>query len=128
MNKYSKKVKYKNRYKEFVRVINGNLNLSYRELEIFALLVQIDAEWRSLFEGDVKNVNSTDNRRAVMKESRINRNNLSRYIKSFTERGFLVDNGHGGLIVNPLLVPNLDEENKMTVIFEFEYNKNEEDI
>lgn len=125
MNKYSKKIKPKNKYREFIRVINGNLHLTDRELEIFALLVQIDTEWKPLFEYDFKNINSTDNRRAVMKESRINRNNLTRYIKSFREREYLVENEQGGLIVNPLFIPKFDGD-RATVIFDLDFSKDKE--
>ena len=105
MNKYRKQIKGKNKYREFLKILNGNLYLSDRELEILSLLVQIDKEWKPLFEGDYKNVNSTDNRRSVMKESRINKNNLTRYVKRFRERGLLRENEHGGLEVDPLFIP-----------------------
>jgi len=123
MNKYSKKIKEKNKYREFLKVLNGNLYLTDRELEIFSLLVQLDMEWRPHFEGDVKNVNSTDSRRSIMKESRINKNNLTRYVRRFRERGLLWENDQGGLEVDPLFKPK--EHGKIIeVVFTLDFGGN----
>ena len=123
MNKYSKKIKEKNKYREFLKVLNGNLHLSDREIDILALLVQIDKEWRPLFEGDYKNVNSTDNRRSVMKESRVNKNNLTRFIRKFKSTGILSENEEGGLEVAPFLIPK--EVGKIIeVVFTLDFGSN----
>ncbi len=123
MNKYRKQIKEKNKYREFLKVLNGNLYLTDRELEILALLVQLDIEWRPHFEGDYKNVNSTDSRRSIMKESRINKNNLTRYIRRFKEKGLLIENSEGGVEVDPLFKPH--ETGKIIeVVFTLDFGGN----
>jgi len=122
MNKYLKKVKPRNKYREFLKVLNGNLHLTDRELQVMSLLMQLDVEWQPVLEGDVKNVNSTDSRKAVMKETRINKNNLTKYIRFLRDKGLLIDNGDEGLMVNPMFLPK-ETGNKIEILFTLELSE-----
>jgi len=123
MNRYVKHIKEKNRYIEFLKVLNGNIHLTDREIFTLALLIQIDLDWKPLFEGDYKNVNSTDNRRSVMKEGRLSRHALSGFIRKFRDKGILVENDEKGLEVDPLFIPS--ETGKIIeVVFTLDYGKN----
>ena len=105
MNKYRKQIKPKNKYREFLKVLNGNLHLTDRELEIFSLLMRIDREWLPVLDGEVKHIVSTDNRKAIMKETRVNKNNLTKYIGMLKEKGLLLSNSEGGVEVSPMFMP-----------------------
>lgn len=104
MNQYHKSVKHKNRYREFVRVLNGALQLTERELDVFSALIAIDKDWPADL-GEYKNVLSTDSRRIVMSETRINKSNLTKYAKQFKEKGLVISDDHGNAIVNPIFIP-----------------------
>jgi len=84
--------------------------------------MQLDSEWQPVFEGDTKNINSTDSRKAIMKETRVNKNNLTKYIRFLRDKGLLVDNGEGGIIVNPMFVPK-ETGNKIEILFTLDYNE-----
>jgi len=104
-SQYRKKISKKNLYKEFVRVLNGLLQLSDREAEVLQLLMDIDAHWHPVLETDLKNILSTDNRRALMKETRINKNNLTKYLNILKDKGILVGDKETGYYINPIFMP-----------------------
>ena len=86
------------------------------------LLIKLDVEWQPVFEGEVKNVNSTISRKTVMKETRINKNNLTKYIKFLKDKGLLIDNGEDGLVVNPMFLPK-ETDNKIEVLFTLDFSE-----
>jgi hypothetical protein len=104
-SQYRKKISKKHLYKEFVRVLNGLLQLSDREAEVLALLMGIDANWRPVLETEKKNILSTDNRRALMEETRINKNNLTKYLNTLKEKGLLVGDSETGYSINSIFMP-----------------------
>ena len=79
--------------------------MTYRELEIFSLFMRIDAEWTPVLDDDIKNVVSTDNRKAIMKESRINKNNLTAHIRNLKEKGLLLVDENNNVEVSPMFMP-----------------------
>jgi len=105
MNEFGKHIEHKNLYKEYVRILNGLLQLSDREAELFALLLKVDCEWESKL-GEPKNILSTDIRRAIMRETRINKNNLSKYIAVLREKGVLIKTDDG-YEVREMFIPKL---------------------
>ena len=122
MNKYEKKVKKSNLYKEFVSILNGKLQLSQRETDLLSLLVKIDSEWAPRYSGEEKNILSTDNRRFIMKETRINKSNLSKYINILRDKGILlIENGK--YVISPFLSPIIDKD-RVTVIFNLVIDEN----
>jgi len=104
-----KTIKKKNLHKEYLKIMNGVLQLSYREAEILSLLLKIDLEWKPIMPTDFKNIISTDNRRKVMSESRINKNNLSKYIAMFKDKGLIVTNSFGGYEISKRLLPDISK-------------------
>jgi len=111
-----KVIKKRNLHKEYLKIMNGILQLSYREAEILSLLLKIDMEWKDVMPTDYKNIISTDNRRKIMAESRINKNNLSKYIAMFKEKGVLVKNEQGGFEISRRLIPEI-KDNIIDVMF-----------
>lgn len=105
MNEFGKNIKAVNLYKEYVRVLNGLLQLSDREAELFALLLKVDCEWEPKL-GEPKNILSTDTRKAIMAETLVNKNNLSKYISVLKEKGIIVKTD-GGYEIREMFVPKL---------------------
>ena len=123
MKAYKKKVKKDNLYKEYVTILNGLIQLSGKELEVFSLLLQIYIEQKPLL-GRKQDILSTDNRRLIMAETNINKNNLSKYIAVLKLKGLILqdDNGH---YINNMFIPDIDK-NILETLFILEINdKNE---
>ena len=120
MNKYLKKIKPKSKYREFLKVLNGNLHLTDRELDVMSLLLKLDREWEP-FEGHgVKNIVSTANRKYIMRETRITKNNLTKYIRDLRNRGLLYTNSEGGTEVSPMFLPK-ETGNIIEVVFTLDF-------
>lgn len=109
MKAYKKKISKKRVYREYVSILNGVLQLSHREADVFATLLQINAEWGSMVE-QIGNVLSTDVRRQLMKETRITKTNLARYVNSLADKGILVPGkAEGSLMINDTFIPTFVE-------------------
>lgn len=107
MNKLVKTVSKTDLYKEFLQSLNGILDLTNRELELLAALVEIDVNTPKLPELS-KNVISTDNRKYLNKKLKITQDNLSRYINKFKEKGLLVKGRlEDEMCVNKALIPEV---------------------
>jgi len=99
--------------------MNGLLQLSEREAEVLALLMQVDNDWSPVLQNDIKNILSTDSRRAIMQETYINKNNLSKYIKLLKEKGLVYETAFGGYEVSPSIMP-VEKNNFIEVLFTLE--------
>lgn len=107
MNKLVKTVSNSDLYKEFLKSLNGILELTDRELELMATFVKLDIEYQK-FPGISKNVANTINRKFIIQSMHITRDNLSRYIKRFKEQGLLVQGKvEDELFVNKMLIPEI---------------------
>lgn len=120
MNQYKKQVKQKNKYREFIRVLNGALNLTEREIDVLSLLLRIDDEWPSS-QSKYKNILSTDSRRQIMKETLINKSNLTKYVKNFKEHGLIQVDDYGNSHINPIFKPE-DDKGTFEIHFILNYN------
>jgi len=109
MNTYLKQIKLKSRYREFAKVLNGVLQLTERELDLFSMLMYIDRYWPSK-QKDTKNLLSRPSRKYIMDELNIMSSNLSHYIRKFKEKAIIipVENSRKYLL-NPLF--KMEEEN-----------------
>jgi hypothetical protein len=109
MKSFRKKVKKNRFYREYVDVLNGKLHLSTREADIFALLIQLNAEWGNMVK-ETGNVLSTDIRRVLIRESLVTKSNLARYVQNLTAKGILVPTGKdNNVMLNGDLLPDLEE-------------------
>lgn len=104
MNKLVKDIPSHKLSYEFLRSLNGIIGLTERELQIFSALLDI-------YMSDPKAkraVDCTANRRRLINEKYVTRDNLSRYIKRYKELGLLViDKTTGLLTMNRAVVPVL---------------------
>ena len=112
MNKLVKSVSNGNLISEFLHTLNGILKLTDRELELMATLIYLDINYEKKPNSN-KNVANTKNRRYI-----IDKDNLSRYIKSFKQKGILlVGPAEDELRVNPALIPIIiNDRVQITVI------------
>ena len=101
MNKLVKSVDRDQLIPEFLHTMNGILGLTARELELMATLIRMDMEY-------VKEPNTNKNvaNRWITEHLGITKDNLSRYIKSFKEKGILkAGPAEDELCVNKALIP-----------------------
>lgn len=107
MNKLVKSVNKTDLYAEFLKSLNGILDLTDRELELLGTFIQIDINTPKL-PNISKNVISTENRKYIRKTLGITPDNLSRYITKFKNQGILVRGKiEDEVMVNKALIPEI---------------------
>ena len=105
MNKLVKSVSDNELITEFLHALNGILKLTDRELELMATFIKMDIEYEKI-SNIAKNVANTKNRKWIIENLGITKDNLSRYIKSFKEKGILkAGPAEDELTVNKALIP-----------------------
>jgi len=105
MKAYRKTVNKSQVYKEYINILNGLLKLSGKEMEVLSLLLEIEATKPPIL-GSKPDLLCTDNRRALMDKTNINKNNLSKYLSVLKERSIILRDDNGNYI-NPLFVPDI---------------------
>lgn len=107
MNKLVKSVSKADLNTEFLKSLNGILDLTDRELELLAMFIAIDINTPKL-PNISKNVISTENRKYIRKVLGITPDNLSRYITKFKNQGILVKGKiKDEVVVNKALIPEI---------------------
>lgn len=105
MNKLVKSITKQDLIPEFLTALNGILKLTDRELELMSTLITMDMNYEILPNVN-KNVANRQNRKWIIDNLGITKDNLSRYIKSFKEKGILLAGpAEDELKVNPALIP-----------------------
>lgn len=104
MKTFKKKVTKDKLYDEYVKILNGVLQLSFREAEVFSLLLRINDEWSEVVVS-TNNILSTDIRRKIMDETRITKTNLIKYINVLKDKNIIVPNDKGGWSINETFIP-----------------------
>lgn len=125
MKAYRKKVKRKHLYIEHLNILNSMLGLTSKELEVLSLLFKIAIEQKSAF-GTKIDILSTDNRKAIMNETRINKNNLSKYVALLKDRGVVMEDKDGYYINSMFLPENTDGPLEILFILEIEKETQDE--
>ena len=113
MKAFKKTIKNKDIYKEYVNILNGLLQLSGKEMEVLSLLLEIEMT-RPPILGKKQDILSTDNRRALMDATGINKNNLSMYIKVLKDKGIIREDNNGHYI-NTMFIPDIKDNVSETV-------------
>lgn len=107
MNKLVKSVPKKDLISEFLHSLNGILGLTERELQVMAALVDMDMNYVEQPNSN-KNVANTENRRWIIKNLGVTKDNLCRYLKRMKEKGLLkVGPAEDELTVNRALIPDI---------------------
>lgn len=107
MNKLVKSVNKNDLVTEFLISLNGILRLTDRELELMAELIRLDLNYNKQ-PNENKNIANRANRKYIINTLGITKDNLSRYIKSFKQKGILVAGpAEDELSVNKALIPEI---------------------
>ena len=107
-------------FKRYVEIINVLFNLSNREMDVLALLIELDYYWHNT---KFKNILDTSSRKYIMKETYVNKSNLSRYIATFKEKGILAP-VEDGWEINKKVVPVI-KDNSLVITFNLDIKDEE---
>lgn len=123
MNKFIKSVKRSKLYQEYIRSINGLLNLTEKEILVLTEIIQLDVSYVKLT-GIPKNVVDTVNRRYLISKLGISKENLSRMIRILKNKQLLIANSDSGeIIVNRALIPDIiNDRIQVTMIIKIDKN------
>lgn len=108
--------------RKYLDIVNCSLGLTARELDVLALLFQLDITWDST-SNNIKNIINTESRRYIMLNTYINKNNLSKYIKKYKSEGILVEHSPKKWRINSNLMPSNAEEIDITFILKSNNNE-----
>lgn len=126
MNKLVKQVKKEDLYSEFLKTLNGIIDLPKRELQLLTLLVKLQME-PQLSNNDLESgVISAVNRKYIEKETGITQDNQSRYYKKFKDLGYLVKGKiDRQWLVNQILLPQVIKDRvQITIILRIDEEEN----
>lgn len=126
MNKLVKAVSKSELLMEFLKSLNGILDLTNREMELLACLIELDVNTPRLPNID-RNVISTENRKYVNRTLGITPDNLSRYIAKFKAQGILQKGrGENEVHVNKALIPEIiGDRVQVTIILKVKKDEDE---
>lgn len=99
-------------FRRYVDIVNVLFNLSNREMDILALLMELDHNWHT---NKFKDILDTSSRKYIMKESYVNKSNLSRYISLFKEKN-IISQIDDGWEINRKIMPDIID-NKLVIKF-----------
>ena len=107
MNKLVKTIYKKDLYFEFLTSLNGILQLTNREMELLTTLINIDVNTPKLPDY-TKNIISAENRKYIKTTLGITKDNLSRYIGRFKDKGIIIKGrADDEWLINPALIPEM---------------------
>jgi len=114
---FQKKVTKTNYVREYVRVLNGLLDLTPREIDVLVAMIKIDNAFVPRTPTEVKNIISTDNRRLILKETNMGKSNFTKILNKLIAIRLLVLSKDSKYVINELLKPKLDNNNKIELRF-----------
>lgn len=116
MNKFVKtNIDRNDLVEEYIKSINGILKLTRKELDLLVELIVLDIYYDES-NGEPKNIANTKNRKYLMSQLKMTRDNLSTYIKRLRIKGLLVKEGPDKLYVRKELKPVVIGKNTVQVI------------
>lgn len=126
MNKLVKQIEKKDLYSEFLKTLNGIMDLPKRELQLLTLLVQLHAEPQLSGNDPENGVISGINRKYIESKLGITQDNQSRYFKKFKELGYLVKGKFDRQwLVNQILVPQIIKDRiQITIVLRIKDEEN----
>ena len=109
MNKFVKTVKPSDVYIEYLQSLNGLLQMTPRELEILAKIVELNP--KATDQSEFSNVVSLPVRRKIIKDLLVNKANLSTHINNFIKKNILIKNEiTGAIYLNKAITPIIDND------------------
>ena len=116
MNKLVKAIPYSSLNIEFLRSLNGILQLTDRELELLSVIIEFDINYDKK-SGENKNVVSRSNRKLIRGKLGITPENLSRYISKLKRLGYLQQGkAEDEVMVNKALIPEIIKDRVQVTI------------
>ena len=108
-----KKIANKDLYTEYVKILNGVLQLSNRVSEVFAFILAADFLFPS-------NINSKVIRKAITQKLNIPESNLSKYLRVLKDKNLIVRSSKNKWIVNdnirPIIIENKEDLSKIVEV------------
>lgn len=102
MNKLVKDIPAKRLSYEFLHSLNGIIGLTERELQLLAAMLDLylaEPKYRD-------SIDSTDVRKKIIATTGVSKENLSRYIRLFKQKGLLAKSkSHGNSTLNKAIIP-----------------------
>lgn len=104
MNKFVKTIPKNKLYTEYLKTLNGIVDLTERERQVLGTMMEIQVKL-----GDTKaivgSITSTGIRKKMFEELGISKSNYIGYINTFKQKGLLTKVGEGAYFVNEKLFP-----------------------
>lgn len=104
MNLLKKKINKESLFIEYVKILNGVLQLSNREAEVFSFLLKEDYD-TAKFSQYTGNVNTKGVRARIRGKFNISEANLSRYLGTLKSKKLLVKGVNGKWVINNSIKP-----------------------
>lgn len=126
MNKLVKRIKKEDLCSEFLKALNGIVDLPKRELQLLTLLVRLQLDPQLSGNDPDTGVISATNRKYIEQELGITADNQSRYFKKFKDLGYLVKGKiDRQWLVNQILLPQVIKDRvQITLILRIEDEEN----
>lgn len=105
MNKLIKEIDRAAVNSEFLKCLNGLMNLTSREIDVLSAMIEITSMMERK-EVERSSIDSTESRKRIISMTGITRENLSRYIKAFKSKGILSIKGKF-FSVNDAIIPSI---------------------
>ena len=83
--------------------------------------MEIDRGWKPRSPREIKNIISADNRKFLMTETKINKNNLTKYLNILKSKNLIVLSETGGYEVYKDIIPKV-ENGKVSITFILDLN------
>lgn len=126
MNKLVKTVKKDDLCSEFLKSLNGIMDLPKRELQLLTLLVKLQMEPQLSNNDPESGILSANNRKFIETTIGITQDNQSRYYKKFKDLGYLVKGKiDKQWLVNQILLPQVIKDRvQITLILRIKDEEN----
>lgn len=126
MNKLVKTIREDELYSEFLKSLNGIMDLPKRELQLLTLLVKLQMEPQLSNNDPESGVLSANNRKFIETTIGITQDNQSRYYKKFKDLGYLVKGKiDRQWLVNQILLPQVIKDRvQITLILRIKDEEN----
>lgn len=103
MNKFVKTIPSSKVYIEYLRAINGIVELTDREIQLLAYMMEIQAKLTN--KDIIKSIIATPIRKQIFKELGISKSNYINYLKTYKNKGLLIKVNDDSYFVNDKIFP-----------------------
>lgn len=117
MNKLVKSIPSTDLVPEFLKTLNGILDLTNREMDALIEIIKINSTLPKN-----ENVVSADIRKQICKNTGLTLDNLARYVVRFKKKGILINGkSDGSILLNKAIVPEIiGDRVQITIVLKLE--------